>query len=296
MWCPKCKIEYRKGVTVCADCGTELVERESGYGVDICEIKDEAAADEIVEFLRYSGIEDVEKEKAADDGGFKISVPAKLERKAEKLVHGYLIAKEEEKEERPERASAEDVSETLEEDRPALEEKEDGEEALFSEETEDTTEILHTSTKNEYVKIADKYRDIKYSGITFIFFGILGGIYLMLCRFEVIPIQYNVFVFWVIALLFAGFFVSGIVSIVKSQKLKGMIPEEERKIKDVWAWLGENLTEEMVEGWSDNSVSEGENDLLIAAHIRQMLVHEYPSEPEAFLEMIADEYYEKNYV
>ena len=75
-----------------------------------------------------------------------------------------------------------------------------------------------------------------------------------------------------------------------------MIPEEERKIKDVWAWLGENLTEEMVEGWSDNSVSEGENDLLIAAHIRQMLVHEYPSEPEAFLEMIADEYYEKNYV
>ena len=126
--------------------------------------------------------------------------------------------------------------------------------------------------------------------------GILGGIYLMLCRFEVIPIQYNVFVFWVIALLFAGFFVSGIVSIVKSQKLKGMIPEEERKIKDVWAWLGENLTEEMVEGWSDNSVSEGENDLLIAAHIRQMLVHEYPSEPEAFLEMIADEYYEKNYV
>ena len=274
MWCPKCKIEYRKGVTVCADCGTELVERESGYGVDICEIKDEAAADEIVEFLRYSGIEDVEKEKTADDGGFKISVPAKLERKAEKLVHGYLIAKEEEKEERPERASAEDVSETLEEDRPALEEKEDGEEALFSEETEDTTEILHTSTKNEYVKIADKYRDIKYSGITFIFFGILGGIYLMLCRFEVIPIQYN----------------------VKSQKLKGMIPEEERKIKDVWAWLGENLTEEMVEGWSDNSVSEGENDLLIAAHIRQMLVHEYPSEPEAFLEMIADEYYEKNYV
>ena len=83
MWCPKCKIEYRKGVTVCADCGTELVERESGYGVDICEIKDEAAADEIVEFLRYSGIEDVEKEKTADDGGFKISVPAKLERKRE---------------------------------------------------------------------------------------------------------------------------------------------------------------------------------------------------------------------
>ena len=26
MWCPKCKNEYREGITVCADCGCELVE------------------------------------------------------------------------------------------------------------------------------------------------------------------------------------------------------------------------------------------------------------------------------
>lgn len=26
MWCPKCKNEYREGITVCADCGSELVE------------------------------------------------------------------------------------------------------------------------------------------------------------------------------------------------------------------------------------------------------------------------------
>lgn len=27
-WCPKCKTEYREGFTVCADCGSELVEEE----------------------------------------------------------------------------------------------------------------------------------------------------------------------------------------------------------------------------------------------------------------------------
>ncbi len=27
MWCPKCKSEYRPGFTVCADCGTPLVEQ-----------------------------------------------------------------------------------------------------------------------------------------------------------------------------------------------------------------------------------------------------------------------------
>ena len=27
-WCPKCKSEYREGFTVCADCGTKLVDEE----------------------------------------------------------------------------------------------------------------------------------------------------------------------------------------------------------------------------------------------------------------------------
>ena len=36
-WCPKCKSEYRKGFTVCADCGCELVEEEpvGGQPADI---------------------------------------------------------------------------------------------------------------------------------------------------------------------------------------------------------------------------------------------------------------------
>lgn len=298
MWCPKCKIEYRKGITVCADCGTELVEQGGEYGVDVCEINDEATAVEIVEFLIYSGIEDVGKEKAENSAGFKITVPANAEKKAEKLVRGYLIAKEEEKEKKAEESGTEDASGTSSETENTSGDLEDGdgEGALFSDETEDTAELLHTSSKNEYVKMADKYRDVKFSGITFVFFGVLGGLYLMLCKFEIIPIQYNVFVFWVIAALFAGFFISGIVSIVKSQKIKSMIPEEEKKTKAVRAWLDENLTDEMVEKWSDSNVSEGENDLLIAAHIRTMLMREYPSESEAYMEMIADEYYEEHYL
>lgn len=301
MWCPKCKIEYRKGITICADCGTELVVRDGEYGVDICEINDEATADEIVEFLTYSGIEGVEKEANEDAIGFKITVPAKAEKKAEKLFHGYLIAKEEEKEQKEEteqavtvREDQEDMPETSVEQDDFSDIKEKEEEPLFSDEVENTEELLHTSSKNEYVKKADKYRDMKFSGITFIIFGILGGLYLGLCQLEIIPIQYNLFVFCVIAVLFAAFFISGIVSVVKSQKIKRMIPEEEEKTQLIKAWLDENLTKEMVENWSDNNVSDGENDLLIAAHIRTMLIREYPEESDAYMEMIADEYYEEH--
>ena len=38
MWCPKCKNEYREGITVCADCGSELVESltaDMSYSDDI---------------------------------------------------------------------------------------------------------------------------------------------------------------------------------------------------------------------------------------------------------------------
>ena len=318
MWCPKCKIEYRKGITVCADCGTELVERSGEYGIDICEIKDEAVADEIMEYLVYSGIEGVEKEANEDSIGFKILVPEKFEKKAEKLIRGYLLGKEEEKEaakllaENTETSSEEEYdteedfgSEELSDDSPEegseySEEDSDRmeaakEEDLFSEEVEDTVELLHAANKTEYTKMADRYHDLKFSGITFIIFGVLGAVYLVLSKLEIIPIQYNTFVFYVIAVLFGGFFIAGVVSCIKSKKYKKLISGEEEKTAKINEWLSENLTKEKVSEWYDSSVSTGENDLLITAHIRTMLIREYPNEPVGYLELIADEYYEENF-
>lgn len=303
MWCPKCKIEYREGITVCADCGTELVENAEKDVVDICEINDEATADEIIAYLSYSGIEEVEKE-ANEGGGFKITVPTASEKAAEKLFRGYILAKEEEKEQK-EPASVEktslEESETTDSDIETISEAEENSEAddapLVTEEIdEDTVDLLYTSDKKEYVKCADRYRDMKFSGITFVIFGLIGAVYLVLSKTEMIPIQYNIVVFCIIAALFAGFIIAGVVSMVKAAKIKQLIPEEEERTNAIKNWLDENLTKEMVVEWSDSEVSDGENDLLVTAHIRAILVKEYNEEQKEYLEMIADEYYEEHFV
>ena len=160
---------------------------------------------------------------------------------------------------------------------------------------EDTADILYTPSK-AYVKKEDEYKDVKFSGITFIIFGILGIAYLTLCKLDIIAIDYNIFVFCVIAALFVGFIVMGVVSVVKSKKIKLQIPEEEILTEELNKWLEENITKERVEKWIDDSVSDEDNDLIVMAHIRSILIKKYPDLNVSFIEMLTEEFFNSHFV
>lgn len=354
MWCPNCKMEYRKGIQVCADCGAELVEgTEADFcAIDLCEFKDEALADRFLEYLHYSGLKQAAKVEKEDGAVYVVTVLEKQRKKAEKLFRGFLLALKEEQETEVLKQLQGQMAENMEEESeievsllkrsktgaPVLDalndviearesmageteeseydwDQEDqendsdeknldndaelqkqGEDLVLSEEAEeDTSDLLYTSMES-YVTKEEEYKDFKFSGITFIVFSILGGIFLTLCQIRALPIQYEKFVFVVIALVFVAFFVMGVVSVVKASKIKLEIPAEEARTKEIYDFLDTELSQETVDSWKDPEVSDVENDLLITAQIRGLLVKNYPEESVVYLEYLADQYYGDHYV
>lgn len=325
MWCPKCKMEYREGITVCADCGTELVEELENL-VDVCEIKGEEPANEMMEFLEYSGIGKIKKEWVEENERFRILVDMKDVQKAEKLVHGFLLGKAEEQQteqlRQPEEESgtedflAEDETgaeadeeSVMAEDGDGTEEEavpvegqagaagDSGTESLFDEKVEEeTVELLYHREGKEFVKKSEKYKDVKFSGYTLMIFGILGGVYLALTQFKVIPLSYDMLILCILGVLFAGFLVAGVVSLVKAGKIKKEIPAEEEEMESINQWMEEEITEEKLAGWRDEGVSDMENDLLVTAKFHRYVAEQFPEKDGGMIEKLVDEFYESHFM
>lgn len=286
MWCPKCKTEFREGILNCVDCGTQLVEEldEEMELSNICSVKDEQMAEKFLEFLEYSKISGANKKFNKENEVYTIAVPKSSEKEAEKLFHGFLTVISEEEEAAKEE---EEKSET------AIEPE--GEDIISEAESGDDPEVVLETTTKTYVKKEEEYKDLKFSALTFILFGIGGLVYLALCKTGVLPITYNTFIFVVIVVMFVAFIIVGIYSIIKAGKVKELIPQEQETTRSIKEWLAINVTENVIESWKDSKVSEAENDLLIMAQIRTALQKNFTEAEAGYLEMLSEEYFDDHF-
>lgn len=258
MWCPKCKTEYQPGIFVCADCGSQLVEEQPQE-----EVKNPGYL--LQEEEIQAQLEALENRENIGRTGME---PDSLEEEDD----GAFAPEGQEDDEAGGGGEAQAEQKTLD---------------------EETAELLHASDRKEYVKKADRYRDLKTSGMTFLVFGIIGEVYMALTKLEIIPVQYAMLVFCALAALFLGFAVYGVAALVKSSAIKKEIPKEEARTREIMQWMEENITEETAVEWEDEELSVTENDLALPVKIKEALQQNFPEETVSYLEMLAEEYYEE---
>ncbi len=288
-WCPKCKNEYVEGITTCADCGVDLVD-ELPEEIDpempsiICRVTDEVVGGKFVFYLNMQGIQTAglmpvtaEDEDQADEdnkAGYYVVVANFEEEAATTLFEGF------------------DKLEEIDEDqlKTIAPELEDKLKELQDEEANIMLSDLRTESSSVYVKKKDKYSDLKFSGISFIVFGILGFGLLLLNILEYVD-MFNKFSTLIMAIVFAAFFIIGITSLLRARKMKNIVSQEEVISDDVLNWIDENITDKYIETLINPDL--GEEDNYFASHeaMCKMVMDKFPLFNPNYLDQMIDDRY-----
>ena len=259
-WCPQCKNEYREGITVCSDCGCELVEeKESRKAVPVFVGNAESAA-ELKRFLEYNQVKNVIVGPAEDENVF-VAVEEKEHDQALKIARVYA---EQKYSEELERLASE--AQTEEEKDPMAEEK--------------MVRAARTNSKS-YMNSAQKAEDNKSSAWVLLSVGILGLAVLVL----------GGLFYGVMSALFLLLVVMGVVS-MKSAKLFAKTAESENSLKKTLLdWCKVNVKAAMIDASIPDEEELGEEVLYMRRYevIKDMLNHQFMNLDQDFVDELIDE-------
>lgn len=161
-------------------------------------------------------------------------------------------------------------------------------------EDENKDEVILEKVKS-YRTSADKYSDMKSSGISLIVVGILGVAFILMKIFNVINFDfyglYNIiftalFSFIFIAILFFGFF-----SLSKAKKIAGNINNEEDVTDSILIWFNANFSSESIDSDIKFSVSDEPAYFKRTEYMKAAIKEKYSDLDEGYLDSIIEELY-----
>lgn len=285
-WCPKCKLEYRKGINKCTDCGEDLVDAltEEVSLVKIMSTPDDGLAQKFIDFLIYSDIHSGEKQYDMKSAEYTVCVGANDEKQAKKLYQGFYIT--------------EVTNAAVMEDEPQKEPEYSREEAPIpggeAASPKETARELQKPAK-VYVKREDKYKDLKATAQIFYMFGVLGFVFIAVNYFKIISFINGAFSYILYTALFGACLVVGVITQKSAKQAKAQIAEENQLTEMINQWLKEHITKAEMERLHDDTLSEEINYLNQISHIKGLLLKEIENLDESYADQLIEDFYNANF-
>lgn len=285
-WCPKCKNEYVEGILVCPDCEMDLVDElpedmdeNMPIPVILCHVPDQETGTKFVMYLQYNGLQTAGLIPAEDleceyEDGLCVVVANFEEEAASEILKGF---------DKVEEIGQSDLSDMMPELEKELEDLQDEEANMMLSE-------LRNEASSVYVKKKDKYTDLKFSGISFIVFAILG-LALLFANYMGYIHMFNNFSSFIMLAVFAIFFIIGILSISKANKMVAMVSQEEEVNDDICTWIEENITDEWIATLIQEDETEENNYFQAHKEMCQKVAKQFPLIHIDYIDQLMDERY-----
>ncbi len=287
-WCPKCKYEYKEGITVCADCGATLVDEltsQCDQCVALFEKEDEAI--KFHEFLGYSDIEEAMVLYDEPQEIYGVYVTEDYLEEAKKLYLAYDAS------EKKAQLEAKNPFEQAFEEAFSENGKEDEEGKIQDVEIPLSKMIPKNSVT--YVKKEERYNDFRSTFYIFLVFGVAGIIFTILNAIKVINLFNSVMQFIILGGVSIAFVVVAITSYFRSKTIFDEIDDEKVITASIKEWLIENITAETLAQFDNDEDAKEAIFLKKIDYMKRRLYERYTFDNEAYVDELIEEFYTENF-
>lgn len=289
--CPKCRNEYRDGITHCADCKCELVSEIVQTDDVILIYGDEERLQGLKEYLEYSGLHDMTIKTEETENQLGLFVRKKDLERARKLTSVFMQQEQVREMERAQKAQ-EEQEKLAEDSRPRWV----GIDAGTPKKEEEKAKPVQVPP-TAYMNKADKASEEKSSAYALFIVGGVGIVLLILLYLDILPFNFStsnrLMMTIVLGAMFLIFIIMGFMSLKNSKKY-GAAAQSEGSLKDeMKAWLKENVDPKVMDQRLDIASSpEEEWYFKRTALLKMILNHQYMNLDQEFLDHFVDDIYD----